>query len=361
MTTTTLGLIVGWIVVLGFAATIVITLLALIGYLPQVKEKYLGRLFVLVVVELASAGFWLFNQTFQPPEPPELVFQPSLPAEVYVFGRDGEPVPRTDLKLGDVQERTFNTTPQITFDAPRKLELASNGDHLLVKSQRADHQLGTIRVDHLSDEIIEKVTSIDRHLALGHYYAECLDFPTCKKRKNPTQAIFHLTWVLRSEQANPVQQKSAAISLFHLQHDVHSCETFLLLVDKIKKYRPRVNRYAEIGDVYQTMCKSSHLTFGECKIIYLQSLKYLLRFLSLPSVNAGTNLFERVIRQSFDLAHHLTWANFETTELNTLVREVEDRLSVPLEAQNSQLLPVELKNRLGEISDDIPETFQCPT
>ncbi|MDE0406075.1 MAG: hypothetical protein OXI53_12285 [Nitrospira sp.] len=361
MTTATLGLIVGWIVVLGFAATILITLLALVGRLPEVKEKYLGKLFTLVVVELVGAGFWLFNQTIQPPEPPEVAFQPPLPAEVYVFGRDGEPVPRTAMKLGDVQERTFNDTPQITFDAPRKLELASNGEHLLIKSQRADHQLGTIRVDHLSDEIIEKVTSIDRHVALGQYYAECLDFPTCKTRKNPTQAIFHLTWVLRAEQANPIQQKSAAISLFHLQHDVYSCETFLLLVDKIKQYRPRVNRYAEIGDVYQTMCKSSHLTFGECKIIYLQSLKYLLRFLSLPSVNAGTDLFERVIRQSFDLAHHLTWANFEPPELNTLVDEVAGRLSVPLDAQKAQPLPVGLKNRLGEISDDLPETFQCPS
>lgn len=356
MTTATLGLIVGWIVVLGFAATIVITLLALIGYLPQVKEKYLGRLFVLVVVELASAGFWLFNQTFQPPEPPELVFQPSLPAEVYVFGRDGEPVPRTDLKLGDIQKRTFNDTPQITFDVPRKLELASNGDHLLVKSQRAGHQLGTIRFDHLSDEIIDKVTSIDRHLALGKYYAECLDFPECKERRDVSQAIAHLTWVLQSDRSNPTQQRSATAKLFHLQHYLYSCKTFLLLADKIKKYRPINNRYAEIGDIYQTMCRSALLTSGQCKTVDRQSLKYLLRFLSLRSVNPGTDLFNRIVRQAADLAHYLALAN-----LTALLADVEDELSSRSESQASQPLPAKLKSDLGVASDNIEESFQCPT
>lgn len=355
MTTTALGIIVGWIVVLGFAATIVITLLALIGYLPQVKEKYLGRLFVLVVVELASAGFWLFNQTFRPPEPPELAFQPPLPAEVYMFGHDGEPVQRTELKLGEITKQAFNDVPKITFDVPRALELTSNGDYLLVKSQRADHQLGTIKINDLSQEIIDKATSIDRHLALGKYYAECLDFPECKKRRDPSQAIFHLTWVLQSDQSNSTQQRSATVKLFHLQHDLHGCETFLLLVDKIKKYRPKENRYPEIGDVYQTMCSSADLNFGQCKTVYRQSLKYLLRFLSLHSVNPETDLFERIVRQAADLAQYLG-----LVDLTSLLVEVEDRLLSRSEDQKFQPLPAKLKHDLGVASDGIQETFQCP-
>lgn len=352
MTVETLGIIVGYIVVAGFGATILITLLALIGYLPQVKEKYLGRLFVLVVVELASAGFWLFNQTFQPPE---LVFQPSLPAEVYVFGHDGEPVQRTELKLGNVTKRTFNDIPKIKFDVPRALELASNGDHLLVKNQRADHQLGTIKINDLSQKIIERMTSIDRHLALGKYYAECLDFPECKERRDLSQAIAHLTWVLQSDRSNSTQQRSATVKLFHLQHHLHSCETFLLLADKIKKYRPINNRYAEIGDIYQTMCRSAHLTFGQCKTVDRQSLKYLLRFLSLRSVNPGTDLFNRVVRQTADLAQYLALAN-----LTSLLDEVKDELLSRSESQESQPLPARLKGDLGVASDDIEETFQCP-
>ena len=49
-----LGEIVGWIVVIGLAATLLITLLALIKKLPM-DDKYLGRLFGLVVVGVLSA------------------------------------------------------------------------------------------------------------------------------------------------------------------------------------------------------------------------------------------------------------------------------------------------------------------
>lgn len=363
MTDMTPGIVVGWIVVIGFAATILITLLALIGYLPQVKEKYLGRLFLLVVVELASAGFWLFNQTFQPPPPPELMFQPPLPAEVYLFGHDGEPVPRTELKLddgtelklGDVPERIFNDIPTVTFDVPRALELASNGDHLLVKSRRDEHQLGTINVNGLSQEIIDRVTSIDRHLALGKYYAECLDFPECTERRNASQAIFHLTRVLQSEQSKSTQQKSAVNSLFYLRHHLHRCETFLLLVDKIKQYRPLNNRYAEIGDVYETMCRSALLNFGQCEAVYRQALKSLLQFMSLRSVNPGTDLFNRVVSQAAGLAHYLALA-----DLTSLLDEVKAALSSGSAGQESQSLPARLKHRLGVASDNMPETFQCP-
>ncbi len=351
MTVETLGIIVGYIVVIGFGATIVITLLALIGRLPEVKEKYLGRLFTLVVVELVGAGFWLFNQTLQQPE---LAFDPPFPAEVYVFGRDGEPVQRTDLMLGEITERTFNDT-KVTFDVPRKLELTPNGGSLLVKSQRANHQLGTVSFDDLSDEIIDRATPIDRHLALGKYYAECLDFPECKERRNSSQAIFHLTWVLRSEQSKQTQQKSAVSNLFHLQHHLHSCETFLLLADRIKKYRPIPNRHAEIADVYQTMCRSADLNFGQCKAVYRQSLKSLLRFMSLRSVNPGTNLFKQVVSQATDLAQYLGLA-----DLTSILGEVEDILSSRSEDQESQTLPMEIKNRLGLTSDAILGTFQCP-
>ena len=351
----TLGIIVGWIVVVGFAATILITLLALIGRLPEVKEKYLGKLFTLVVVELIGAGFWLFNQTIEPPKPPEVVFQPSLPAEVYLFGHDGEPVQPTDLRLGDVTKRTFNETPKITFDVPRALELASNGDHLLVKSQRADHQLGIIKLNDLSQKIIDRATPIARHLALGHYYAECLDFPACEQRRNPFKAVSRLTWVLDSEQSDWSQQESAALKLFHLQRYFRSCETFQLLVNKLKQYRRDDNRYAEIGDVYEYMGQFVDLNSVQRKAVYLQSLKYLLRFLGSRSVNPGTDFFKRVIRQTTDLAQYLGLTN--TT---LLLGEVTDELSSRSESQESQPLPARLKSDLGGASDAIPETFQCP-
>jgi len=351
----TLGIIVGWIVVLGFAATIVITLLALIGYLPEVKEKYLSRLFVLVVVELAGAGFWLFNQTVQPPEPPELMFQPPIPAEVYLFGHDGEPVPRTELKLGDVTKQIFNDSSKVTFDAPRNLKLASNGDHLLVKSQRDDHQLGKIKVDDLSQEIIDRATSIDRHLALGKYYAQCLDSQKCTERRDVSQAIFHLRRVLQSKQSKSAQQKSAVKSLFFLKHHMDGCEAFLFLVNKIKEHRPRNNLHAEIGDVYQTMCRSAHLNSSQCKATDLQALKSLLRFMSLRDVNPGTDLFNQVVGQASDLAQYLAM-----TDITSLLDDTKTKLSSRPDGQKFQSLPAEIQKRLEEASDNITETFQCP-
>lgn len=350
----TLGIIVGWIVVVGFAATIIITLLALIGRLPEVKEKYLGKLFTLVVVELIGAGFWLFNQTIEPPNPPEVAFQPPLPAGVSIFARDGEPVQRTELKLGKATKRIFNET-KVTFDVPRKLDLTPTGDFFVVKSQRTNHQLGTIRFDDLSDEIINRATPVDRHLALGQYYAECLDFPTCKQRRNPFQAVSRLTWVLESKQSDFAQQRSAALRLFHLQRYFRSCETFQLLVNTFKQYRQGYTRYAEIGDIYEYMGQSIDLNSVQRKAVYRQSLKYLLRFLGSRSVNPGTDFFTRVLAQTTDLAQYLGLAD---TAL--LLSEVTDELSSRPEDQKSQPLPARLKNRLGMASDNIEETFQCP-
>ena len=146
------------------------------------------------------------------------------------------------------------------------------------------------------------------------------------------------------------------MSLFHLQHDLHDCDTFLLLIDKIKKYRPITNRYAEIGDTYQTMCRALHLTFGQCKTVYRQSLQSLLRFLSLRSVNPGTDLYKHVVHQATDLAHYLALA-----DLTSILSEVEDTLSSRSDDQQSAPIPMAIKNRLGSISDAVQETFQCPT
>ena len=54
------GVAVGWIVVFGFAATLVLTLLALIKVVSM-EPKYVNRLFALLVVELIGSAFYLFD------------------------------------------------------------------------------------------------------------------------------------------------------------------------------------------------------------------------------------------------------------------------------------------------------------
>lgn len=359
------GRLIGYIVILGFGATIVITLLALVGYLPKVRDKYLGWLFSLVVVELAGAGFWFFNETFkqecpicpEPPEPPRLVLQPPLPESgVYLSGIDGEPVQRTDLVLGGVTEQTINETADIKLDIFRSLELDPDGDHLLVKSQRVSGlQLGRIRPDNLSRNIIDRTMPVDRHLALGQHYADCVDYPECKQRRDAAQAVFHLRWVLEHP-APGRQQSEAAINLFHLQRYLHDCETLMLLAGKINEYRLPEHRYPEVADIYHTIAESTGLRREQRTAAHRLSLKYLLNYLGLNRVNSNTEFFRRVLGQATDLARYLGQG-----EMTTLLEEIRNGLSPEPENQNYKSLSFYLRNDLLRTGDSIEETFQCPT
>ena len=359
------GRLIGYIVVLGFGATIVITLLALVGYLPKVREKYLRWLFSLVIVELAGAGFWFFNETFQrecpacpaPPEPPELVFQPSLPQNgVYLSGVDGEPVRRTELMLGGVTERTFNETPDLRLDAFRSLELAADGNHLLVKSQRGSGlQLGRVRLNNLSRDIIDRAMPMERHLALGLYYAACTDYPECTQRRDPAQAVFHLTRVLSAGRATRQQRSEAAVKLFYLRHYLRDCEDIMLLADKINEHRTAENRYPEVADIYHTMGEAVELNAGQRMAAYRLSLKNKLSYLGLNRLNSNTEFFRRILAEAADLARYLGQDDMITT-----LERVGQGLSSGPGNDRYESLSFYLRNDLLQASDSIDTTFQCP-
>ncbi|MCY4531325.1 MAG: hypothetical protein OXC84_03170 [Gammaproteobacteria bacterium] len=358
------GVLIGYIVVLGFGATIVITLLALVGYLPRLREKYLRWLFSLVIVELAGAGFWFFNETFKGdecpkcPAPPELVFQPSLPdTGIFLSGLDGEPVQRTELMLGEVSVQTLNETTHLALNSLRSLEPASDGDYLLVKSQRtAGLQLGRIRVNSLSRDIINRTMPMAHHLALGMHYADCLDYPECEQRRNANQAVFHLTWVLRSAQSIDIQQQSqAAIKLFHLQHYLRDCKTLVLLADKINDYRLPENRYPESADVYHTLGESAGLKPEQRSAAYRLSLKSLLSYLSLDRLNSNTDFFRRILDQATDLTRYLG-----EDDITALLEEIRIGFSSEQESQKARFLSFYTRDNLRQAGDSIEVTFQCP-
>ena len=71
------GQVMGWIVVGGFAITLIVTILGMIQVV-SIQKRYLNRLFALMIVELISAGFFLFYKEFNPPE---LVFDPPLQSQ----------------------------------------------------------------------------------------------------------------------------------------------------------------------------------------------------------------------------------------------------------------------------------------
>ena len=358
------GKLIGYIVVLGFGATIVITLLALVGYLPRLREKYLRWLFSLVIVELAGAGFWYFNETFKRddcpvcPAPLALVIHPPLPdTGIFLSGIDGEPVQRTELMLGEVTEQTLNETTHLTLNTLRSLEPAPDGDHLLVKSQRtAGLQLGRIRVNSLSRDIINRTLPMAHHLALGMHYADCLDYPDCAQRRNPNQAVFHLTWVLRSAQSMDIQQQSqAAIKLFHLQHYLRDCKTLVLLANKINDYRLPENRYPESADVYHTLGESAGLTLEQRRAAYRLSLKSQLSYLGLNRLNSNTEFFRRILDQATDLARYLG-----EDGITALLEQTRNGVASEQEGHKAGFLSFYTRNDLRQAGDSIQETFQCP-
>ncbi|MDE0156783.1 MAG: hypothetical protein OXI88_11845 [Gammaproteobacteria bacterium] len=357
------GELIGYIVILGFAATIIITLLALAGFLPRVREKYLSWLFSLVIVELAGAGFWFFNETFKPvecpacPEPPGLAFQPPLPATgVYLSGLDGEPVQRTALTLGGVTARTFNDDPGLQFNAIRALELAEDGRHLLVKSQRAGGlQLGRVRLNNLPRNIIDRAMPLARHLALGQYYAACTDYPECTQRRDAAQAAFHLIWVLRAGQASTRQQSDAAVKLFHLRQHLRDCDALMLLADKIHEHRTAENRYPETADIYHTLAEAVDLDAGQRMAAYRVSLENMLRYLGVNRLNSNTEFFRRILAEATDLSRYLGQG-----DVVALLERVGQGLSPGPENGRYEPLSFFLRNELLQAGDSIDTTFQCP-
>ena len=222
------GVFVGWIVVVGFAATLILTLLGLVK-LVKMDPKYFSWLFRILIVEMIGAAFWLFELEFQQPM---LSFDPAIPFEVYLFDGTGEPLGETRLVLGDETERTFNTT-DVVFDIPRDFEIED--DQLLIMSRRANHQLGRISVEELSREASADLLSFQENLSLGIHYSECVD-DTCQQRRDPNRAVIHLLAALTTDEDRENDHESAARQLFYLQNELQTCEAFGTLTSEIEMH-----------------------------------------------------------------------------------------------------------------------------
>ena len=61
---------IGWVIVVAFAITSAVTILALVGVLKFVNESYLDQLFLILIVELIGAGFFLFYNGHRHPGSP---------------------------------------------------------------------------------------------------------------------------------------------------------------------------------------------------------------------------------------------------------------------------------------------------
>ena len=59
-------LFVGWTIVSAFIATVILTILALVNVVHLVDEKYLTKLFTILIVEIIASGFFIFKWGMNP-------------------------------------------------------------------------------------------------------------------------------------------------------------------------------------------------------------------------------------------------------------------------------------------------------
>lgn len=248
-----LGVVVGWIIVAGFAATLAITLLGLTGRI-SIPKLYLDRLFMALILELIGAGFFLFYSEFSPPA---VRFEPAVgDSELYLFSEQGEPLKETVLKLGDKVIRRFNSQPAVGFETVRRVDLINGQLHVM--SQTEGFSLGKISLEDVAHSAGHRLIPFDKHFDLGLHYAECRDCPKdplrpSDERLDPRRAVSHLFAALESEeQEKGIEHEQAVLALFQLQGYFGSCGDYMKLAAELERHRRAPNRYKELGDVYKS-------------------------------------------------------------------------------------------------------------
>ena len=336
-----LGFAIGWIAVVGFGLTIAITLAGLVG-LVSIQEHYMRWLFKLVIVELVGMILLSLPKIIAPPE---VIFDPPLPPDVYLLDRNASPLTSTDLILGTAVKRSFNKQKNVTLNG--SLEFTVNNSDILVKEETTEHtfQFGSINLNKFSRDDIDKIIPVGSHLSLGIHYAQYIpctaysDSMDCPKRRNIPLAISHLTSVLESDESNSNYHALATSTLFHLKDQLGSCGQFALLAQSINRHRPVPVKFAELGDLYFAMILySSDLNFDAMEVTSRLAIKNLTRFLNSPLANPNTELFERV-----------------SDQLTALIRRFVSPASpliADLESGNLQSAVV--------FADGISDSFECP-
>ena len=270
------GEVIGWIVVAGFGITFVVTILGIVG-LVKIEKTFLNRLFLLLISEVIAAGFFLFYEEF---DPPELVFDPPLTGQVYLFGNDGEPVEETVLRLGDDEERVFSKIGKSTLkDVGRKVEL--DDDVLRFRSKDGTY-LGSVQ--DASSVLGDSLLSFEQTFQLGMHYAAC-ETPgeqPCRNRLDSRQAV---TYLLRSVEADDDtdEREDAVKQLFFLLGDLKRCEEFQKLATGISKFRNPPQQYHELAETYLKFTQRAGAGTNEKLEARKAALKYYLAYLRVLS------------------------------------------------------------------------------
>lgn len=287
--------VVSWGIAIGFLLTMIVTLMGLVGIL-KISETYLKRLFVVLVVELIGAGFYMFYQQFDGP-PPEFAPEPST--KVYLFDLQGEPFESTLLQGED----TLMSFPGIARDALRDVtrSVEVEGADLVIRSS-SGVRLGRVR--NARDSISTALLTSEQLLGLGHYYAECRESGQvpCESRRSGSQAVSYLLGAVSAGVDTPVQE-AAAVELFYLLDYMNRCDEFGRLADAISSSRRPPKRYHELAETYLAFSRSAVADAhpGQRREARKGALKYYLSYLAFfgeravaDTIGATVNARQRV-------------------------------------------------------------------
>lgn len=280
----TLYTAIGWIVILGFAATLTITLLGLIGKVT-IRDGYMKALFSAMILEIISAGFFLFYQGSEPRLDP--------PA-AYAFNALGRPV-TVFVEQGGKKVDTLKTPVSEGLKTIRRQLVEDEDSDLVYIYERV--QEDTVYLGHLDRKSLTDIIGEGATDPLYIYYSGMYLSQPPNNRRNPRRAVRELMQFLKEqEQRYEVQQDSSVKQLYHLSIYIDSSEDFEFLIDKIKEVRTGPNQDKELCEVYLQYIKTRGNSFTDQEREHkrLSALKHAMLYLGSEAHIKDNTLVQRV-------------------------------------------------------------------
>jgi len=216
-------LIIGWIIVVGFAATLVITLLSLVGKMT-IEEQYKKVLFRSLVLEMVAVGFFIFYQGSGNLD------------DVYgyfLFNQEGEPVEHVVSGHFIFQKPTHTTFK----NTPRTFEINTTRDTIFFKTSNDKTYLGFFKI---TDELISHELTDEHKLYVGLHL--CDD-------DNVLEGKPYLIEALNSPNVNKREKRKGVKKLYKLMDTFKTRQEFddLIALTDVNSYGNI--RYKEIAEI----------------------------------------------------------------------------------------------------------------
>ncbi len=241
--------VIGWIIVAAFAVTFAITILSLIGKV-QIEDAYKKKLFNALILEIVSAGFFLFYEGLKAPHH---IF--TRPEKVYAFAENGSPVELT--LFSDDSAKPIKRFPKISQNAFKNILRGAvvNQNKLYLTTGTEPIYLGYVA--DAREKLGPQLLPPKAALYLGQHLSEMVS----GKRRAPFQAVRYLLMVLRDSTGGAEEKAIASQKLVFLVKYIKSAQDFDLLIQRIQTYRAEdYNRYFELAETYLEYAKLSGLS-----------------------------------------------------------------------------------------------------